>query len=69
MTISAGSRVYKIFADELHANPKKAYRTVSRKGNGVGSVVSMQEGSALKAIRLTQLQACTRKLKKKFRNF
>jgi hypothetical protein len=37
-------------------------RTVCRSGSGVGSDASMQEGSTLKAIRLTQLQACPKKL-------
>jgi hypothetical protein len=36
--------------------------TVSRSGNGVGSGASMQEGGILKVIRLTNFQACPKKL-------
>jgi hypothetical protein len=42
---------------------KRRTRTVSRSGNSVGSGASMQEGNTLKAIRLTQLQACPKKKK------
>jgi hypothetical protein len=49
---------------ELHAIPRRHTRTVSRSGNGVVSGASMQEGSILKAIRLTQLQACLKNHKK-----
>jgi hypothetical protein len=37
---------------------------VSRSGNSVGSSASVQEGSTLKLIRLTQLQACPKNYKK-----
>jgi hypothetical protein len=48
---------------ELRAIPKRRKRTVSRSGKGVESGASMQEGSTLKVIRLTQLQACPKKIK------
>jgi hypothetical protein len=44
-------------------------RTVSRSGNGVRSSASVQEGSTLKVIRLTQLEAYPKKLWKIVRNF
>jgi transposase len=47
---------------ELRAIPIKRNRTVSRSGNGIGSGASMKEESTLKATRLTQLQACPKKL-------
>jgi hypothetical protein len=43
--------------------------TVSSNCKGLGSVVSMQEGSTLKMIRFTHLQACPKKYKKQYRNF
>jgi hypothetical protein len=63
MTISDDSRVYGNFSDGARCDPaKRRTTTVSRSDNGVGSGVSMQEGSLLKAIRITQLQACPKKL-------
>jgi hypothetical protein len=51
------------FADGATRVPeKRRTRTVSRSHNGVRSDASIQEGSTLKAIRLTQLQACPKKL-------
>jgi hypothetical protein len=47
---------------ELCAIPKRHTRTVFRSGNSAGSGASMQEESTLKAIRLTQLQACPKKI-------
>jgi hypothetical protein len=41
---------------------KRSKRSVSRNGNGIRSGESVQEDSTLKAIRLTQLQACPEKL-------
>jgi hypothetical protein len=41
---------------------KRHTRAVSRSDNGIGSCASMQEGSTLMVIRLTQLQACSKKL-------
>jgi hypothetical protein len=40
-------------------------RVVSNSGNSVGSSASVQEGSTLKVIGLTQLQACLKKIIKK----
>jgi hypothetical protein len=37
---------------------KRRARNVSRRGKGIGNNASMQEGSTLKEIRLTHLQAC-----------
>jgi hypothetical protein len=46
-----------------HAQSRARHtRNVSRSGNGVWSGASMQEGSTLKATRLTQLQACPKNL-------
>jgi hypothetical protein len=47
---------------DLCAVPKKHARTVSRGDNSVAGGASMQEGSTLKVIRLTQLQACPKKI-------
>jgi TPP-dependent pyruvate/acetoin dehydrogenase alpha subunit len=49
---------------ESRAISKRRTDTVSRRGNGVGSGASVQEGSTLRAIRLTQLQACPKNYKK-----
>jgi hypothetical protein len=37
---------------------KKAYKDCFQSGNSIGSGATVQEGSSLKAIRLTQLEAC-----------
>jgi hypothetical protein len=62
MMISYNSRDYKKFVDRDVRSRKRHTRTVSRSVNGIGSGASMHEGSTLKAIRLTQLQACPKKL-------
>jgi hypothetical protein len=62
-TVLDNSRDYGQFADRATYDPKKRHtRTVSRTVNGIGSVASMQEGSTLKVMGLTQLQACPKKL-------
>jgi hypothetical protein len=53
-------RLRKIRRQNYALSRKRLTRTVSRNGNGVGSGVSVQEGSTLKAVRLTQLHACTK---------
>jgi hypothetical protein len=58
MTISDDLRDFGKFAHGVTPSRKRRTRTVSRSGNGVGSGASMQERRTLKAIRLTQLQAC-----------
>jgi hypothetical protein len=64
MTISDDSRDYGKFADGATYNPERHTRTVSSSGSSFGSGASMQEGSTLKVIRLTELQACVKKIKK-----
>jgi hypothetical protein len=49
---------------ELSAIPKRSTTTFSKSDNGVGSGASMEKRSPLKAIRLTQLQACPKNYKK-----
>jgi hypothetical protein len=44
---------------------KRRTRTVSRTDNSFGSGASMHEGGTWKAIRLTQLQACPKRIRKK----
>jgi hypothetical protein len=56
-------RLRKIRRRSYARSLKRRTSTVTRSGNGVGSGASMQEGSTLKTIRLTQLQACPKKFK------
>jgi hypothetical protein len=64
-TISDDSRDYRKFADRATSNPEKGVPRLFRSGNSVGSGAPMQEGSNLKAIRLTQLQEWPKKIIKK----
>jgi hypothetical protein len=66
MTISDIQEIMENSQMKLHVIQKKRHtRTASRSGSGIGSGASMQEGSTLKVIRLTQLQACPKKKCKK----
>jgi hypothetical protein len=47
---------------KLHVIPKKAYQHFTEVATALGASASMQEGNTLKAIRLTQLQECPKKL-------
>jgi hypothetical protein len=61
MMISGNSRDYRKFADGATHNPKEGIpEPFPEVATTLGA--SMQEGSTLKAIRLTQLQACPIKL-------
>jgi hypothetical protein len=64
VTISDDSRDYRKFADGAMCNPEKGIPGF-RSGNSIGSGTSLQEGSTMEAIRLTQLQARPKKIKKK----
>jgi hypothetical protein len=62
--ISDDSRDYGKFADAANGDPETGVPGLFPEVQGVGSSASVQEGRTLKAIRLTQLQACPKNYKK-----
>jgi hypothetical protein len=64
MMISNNSGDDRKFTDRATQSRRRCTRTVFKSGNSIGNCASLKEGSTLKVINLTQLQAGPKKLYK-----